>query len=877
MAGAGGIEGLHAIDGICDLCGEQCDSETQELNALTCTFAPNCPEDSSCYHQDCLERYLKNIRCEKNRKTGFKCPRGCGKGTKYDEPCRGKIDKSHPIHVRNDNNKKRKKAKMPEVLPEALPRFGPAAKAARAKEREEEKAKQKKAAAAAAVTTSIAAPSKAKAAAVKKESLASAAAAARRELGLGSGSAAKPAKSAPVARTYEDVIAVRTAARTAPAPVPSPVGRVWGAAKAPAPKPSAVKTPAPVLSSSEAFPAVAVANKPSVPIPKGPWASAATAKSALRSMSSGAATSSSAGKGVSTPKAASPRAPPLNAVAARLASPSAAIAAAPPAREEVQKASKAFKKNMRRAERKREKEADASVTSEPSPPATPHQTAGLGAQQSADSSPARRGCSPSDATLPSSREASQLLPALDLDAGSDLTRCLQAVAVYKLQQAAQQLQQLGWQQWQAALALNLCGALLPAATWLLEDAAASRVSCIADAQKLLSDAVQCGSLPEVNVTHEAEQLEAAATALDVPLPTVCAEVTRCGGDLRAALATLTSLPQPQQRLRVSGGVSGGSVVGSPAAGSSQQRHQRQFSLLGLSACSPGRPSSSALVDPQDPQVSATKAHVSGPIGTWPARSANDGSSSAAASQQGSLMGALPPLPNGRQMAGSGFESSAPSAAGSLSNMHSRVSSFDMLSMGAPWSELLTNSTDSFEEHGHHKSQGDGRNSSGQTFRQQLSQQGNSSSPFGVSPLSHDVTPFGRRSGLAQHHHHSSSLFESPAASFSGPSGVAGGGPGLEHYASALSSQPSWTSTSSNLWGAPLAASSTGGLPGCVSASELHHSRQSSDFQTAGLPESKSTAATGSHAGIRAPAINGNNPAAINDSELNALMATLMCR
>ena len=44
MAGAGGIEGLHAIDGTCDLCGEQCDSETQELNALTCTFAPNCPE-----------------------------------------------------------------------------------------------------------------------------------------------------------------------------------------------------------------------------------------------------------------------------------------------------------------------------------------------------------------------------------------------------------------------------------------------------------------------------------------------------------------------------------------------------------------------------------------------------------------------------------------------------------------------------------------------------------------------------------------------------------------------------------------------------------------------------------------------------------------
>lgn len=78
------------------------------------------------------------------------------------------IDKSHPIHIRNDNNKKRKKvghdrycwdmlifgmlymkagchacdagmqARMPEAV-EVVPRFGPAAKAARAKERELEK------------------------------------------------------------------------------------------------------------------------------------------------------------------------------------------------------------------------------------------------------------------------------------------------------------------------------------------------------------------------------------------------------------------------------------------------------------------------------------------------------------------------------------------------------------------------------------------------------------------------------------------------------------------------------------------------------------------------------------------------------------------
>lgn len=65
MAGVAGIEGLHSVEGLCDLCGEQCDTETQELNALTCTFVPNCPPDASLYHQECLERYLKNIRCER--------------------------------------------------------------------------------------------------------------------------------------------------------------------------------------------------------------------------------------------------------------------------------------------------------------------------------------------------------------------------------------------------------------------------------------------------------------------------------------------------------------------------------------------------------------------------------------------------------------------------------------------------------------------------------------------------------------------------------------------------------------------------------------------------------------------------------------------
>jgi hypothetical protein len=54
-------------------------------------------------------QYLKSIRLERNRKTGFKCPRGCGKGSAHKEPCPGKIDKSHPIHPRNEEQKKKKK------------------------------------------------------------------------------------------------------------------------------------------------------------------------------------------------------------------------------------------------------------------------------------------------------------------------------------------------------------------------------------------------------------------------------------------------------------------------------------------------------------------------------------------------------------------------------------------------------------------------------------------------------------------------------------------------------------------------------------------------------------------------------------------------
>ncbi|KAG0586899.1 hypothetical protein KC19_2G125700 [Ceratodon purpureus] len=113
-------QSLHELEGYCEYCGEVCDSTQDELNAIACTFE-GCPSPTI-YHQHCIETYLKTIRLDKQRKTGFQCPRGCGKGSKSDKPCPGRVTKSHPIHARNDSSKKRRKAKMPEiVLPTVAP------------------------------------------------------------------------------------------------------------------------------------------------------------------------------------------------------------------------------------------------------------------------------------------------------------------------------------------------------------------------------------------------------------------------------------------------------------------------------------------------------------------------------------------------------------------------------------------------------------------------------------------------------------------------------------------------------------------------------------------------------------------------------------
>jgi len=55
---------LHDYTGYCDLCGLEADSEVTEVVGLDCSFA-NCPENASLYHQACLEKYLKSMKCER--------------------------------------------------------------------------------------------------------------------------------------------------------------------------------------------------------------------------------------------------------------------------------------------------------------------------------------------------------------------------------------------------------------------------------------------------------------------------------------------------------------------------------------------------------------------------------------------------------------------------------------------------------------------------------------------------------------------------------------------------------------------------------------------------------------------------------------------
>ncbi|KAK3267111.1 hypothetical protein CYMTET_24315 [Cymbomonas tetramitiformis] len=204
------MKDLHDTEGKkCDWCGGECDGSVQELNALHCTFE-DCPAEAAVYHQECLERYLKGLRLEKSRKTGFKCPRGCGKASKYEKPCCGKIDKSHPIHARNENSKRRRKGQLPATpQPPPKPPVKPPEKPAKESIKEDKPkvpvlSSSQAANNAASGESSSKAKNKESSMGMTREQIAAAAAKARQELRLGSGRAPPPQPPPPKAeaQTY---------------------------------------------------------------------------------------------------------------------------------------------------------------------------------------------------------------------------------------------------------------------------------------------------------------------------------------------------------------------------------------------------------------------------------------------------------------------------------------------------------------------------------------------------------------------------------------------------------------------------------------------------------------------------------------------------
>lgn len=98
-----GADRLRDIRGeCCDLCGDVCHPDAEICVAISCGRC-----EPLLYHQGCIEKYLKKHGFEMNRKTGFPCPRGRGKATRFPDECKGRVDKSHPIIPRNEEKKKK--------------------------------------------------------------------------------------------------------------------------------------------------------------------------------------------------------------------------------------------------------------------------------------------------------------------------------------------------------------------------------------------------------------------------------------------------------------------------------------------------------------------------------------------------------------------------------------------------------------------------------------------------------------------------------------------------------------------------------------------------------------------------------------------------
>ena len=47
--------------------------------------------DCGGYVQACLDKFFRSNKLDKSRKTGFKCPRGCGKDSAFSSQCPGRV------------------------------------------------------------------------------------------------------------------------------------------------------------------------------------------------------------------------------------------------------------------------------------------------------------------------------------------------------------------------------------------------------------------------------------------------------------------------------------------------------------------------------------------------------------------------------------------------------------------------------------------------------------------------------------------------------------------------------------------------------------------------------------------------------------------
>ncbi|BDA47722.1 hypothetical protein COCOBI_10-5730 [Coccomyxa sp. Obi] len=608
MAEIVGLNGLHNLEGFkCDLCSLPCDPQAQELNALDCTFS-NCPSDASVYHQDCLEKYLKSIKLEKNRKTGFKCPRGCGKGSRFDQPCPGKITKSHPIHIRNDQSKKRQKALPPpplEYKPKAKEKnkdTGPAEKgkdSGKNKDSGVDKGKAKAVAAVPAKERQVVpihnpkppVPNKH----VEKQQIESI----RREIAAKCGKATGVVpQSKPVPAKEKDFQTLHE--YEAHKEASQPKANAWGARNnaarvlnipvqqpqlqpppPPPPPPKPVQAALPVASSwalaARQPPPPAVVAKPKAAAANGP----------VRAVSIWSTQQEHADAQPPPP----PPKPSVTLVGGELAEPEVPV-----------KVGKAAKKNMKRLEKRAKERAatDTSVASSDIVSDMYPETISEADNEGDTPSEARAGEDVSSLLHSDSREdgngeSYSGSDGLEAQTG-DHPRCIQALMATKARWLLGQLQLLGFPDWQCAVAVLRYGSDLHGAiAFLLED----HVTSEEQSRAYMASAVDS---PDIDITEEMQMLAEAQSCLGLPMSVVEKAVADADGDIQAGVNALLSQSEGSNPDQLHASHSEGPPqlqTHPPVAASQADMKQRRFSA------DISRPSAPSTASPSGPTKMAT--------------------------------------------------------------------------------------------------------------------------------------------------------------------------------------------------------------------------------------------------------------------------------